>query len=159
MSDEWMQSPALVILKQVDEFLFCHLPKMERLATAYKSLKLMKVRLSVRQLRVTVQRLISSSTTSTQRPLSSPKSHPGSAPVSRSPPLRTLLQSISSLGRLYETGLPRNMHLYSRRPHCRMYTVGICGLTGRLRSKMHSSTTKRVDGITQVHFLRNTMGI
>ncbi|KAJ4323389.1 hypothetical protein N0V94_001861 [Neodidymelliopsis sp. IMI 364377] len=48
MSDEWMQSPALVILKQVDEFLFCHLPKVERLATAYKSLKLMKVRLLVR---------------------------------------------------------------------------------------------------------------
>ena len=43
ISDEWMQSPALVILKQVDEFLFCHLPKMERLATAYKSFKLLKV--------------------------------------------------------------------------------------------------------------------
>lgn len=43
ISDVWMQSPALVILKQVDEFLFCHLPKMERLATAYKSFKLLKV--------------------------------------------------------------------------------------------------------------------
>jgi len=43
MSDEWVHSPALVILKQVDEFLFCHLPKMERLATAYKSFKLLKV--------------------------------------------------------------------------------------------------------------------
>ena len=43
ISDEWMQSPALVILKQVDEFLFCHLAKMERLATAYKSFKLLKV--------------------------------------------------------------------------------------------------------------------
>jgi hypothetical protein len=32
--DLWMQSPALKILKEVDEFLFCHLPKMERLATA-----------------------------------------------------------------------------------------------------------------------------
>lgn len=44
ISDEWMQYPALVILKQVDEFLFSHLPKMERLATAYKSFKLLKVR-------------------------------------------------------------------------------------------------------------------
>ena len=43
ISDEWMQSAALVILKRVDEFLFCHLPKMERLATAYKSFKLLKV--------------------------------------------------------------------------------------------------------------------
>jgi hypothetical protein len=43
ISDEWNQSPALVILKQVDEFLFCHLPRMERLATAYKSFKLLKV--------------------------------------------------------------------------------------------------------------------
>ncbi|KAF9698912.1 hypothetical protein EKO04_002756 [Ascochyta lentis] len=42
ISDEWMQSPALVILQQVDEFLFCHLPRMERLATAYKSFKLLK---------------------------------------------------------------------------------------------------------------------
>lgn len=42
ISDEWMQSPALVILKQVDEFLFRHLPKMERLAAAYKSFKLLK---------------------------------------------------------------------------------------------------------------------
>lgn len=42
-SNEWMQSPALQILKQVDELLFCHLPNMERLAVAYKSLKLLKV--------------------------------------------------------------------------------------------------------------------
>lgn len=41
-SNEWMQSPALQILKQVDELLFCHLPNMERLAVAYKSLKLLK---------------------------------------------------------------------------------------------------------------------
>lgn len=39
-----MQSPALTILKQVDELLFCHLPNMERLAVAYKSFKLLKVR-------------------------------------------------------------------------------------------------------------------
>jgi hypothetical protein len=32
--NQWMQSPALKILKEVDEFLFCHLPKMDRLATA-----------------------------------------------------------------------------------------------------------------------------
>lgn len=38
-----MQSPALQILKQVDDLLFCHLPNMERLAVAYKSLKLLKV--------------------------------------------------------------------------------------------------------------------
>lgn len=44
ISELWMQSPALMILKQVDEFLFSHLPRMERLATAYKSLKLLKVR-------------------------------------------------------------------------------------------------------------------
>jgi hypothetical protein len=42
-SNEWMQSPALQILKQVDELLFCHLPSMERLAVAYKSFKLLKV--------------------------------------------------------------------------------------------------------------------
>ncbi|KAF1934302.1 uncharacterized protein M421DRAFT_88290 [Didymella exigua CBS 183.55] len=42
ISDEWMQSPALVVLKQVDEFLFCHLPKVKRLASAYKSFKLLK---------------------------------------------------------------------------------------------------------------------
>jgi hypothetical protein len=44
-SNEWMQSPALQILKQVDDLLFCHLPSMERLAVAYKSFKLLKVRL------------------------------------------------------------------------------------------------------------------
>jgi hypothetical protein len=43
-SQAWMQSPALQILKQVDDLLFCHLPKMERLAVAYKSFKLLKVR-------------------------------------------------------------------------------------------------------------------
>lgn len=32
--NEWMQSPALKILKEVDEFLFCNLTKMERLAAA-----------------------------------------------------------------------------------------------------------------------------
>jgi hypothetical protein len=42
-SNEWMQSPALTILKQVDDLLFCHLPNMERLAVAYKSFKLLKV--------------------------------------------------------------------------------------------------------------------
>lgn len=41
--NEWMQSPALKILKSVDEFLFVHLPRMERLAVAYKSFKLLKV--------------------------------------------------------------------------------------------------------------------
>lgn len=41
--DQWMGSPALRILKQVDEFLFRHLEKMERLAVAYKSFKLLKV--------------------------------------------------------------------------------------------------------------------
>lgn len=44
VSSEWMQSPALLILKQMDEFLFSALGKMERLATAYKSFKLLKVR-------------------------------------------------------------------------------------------------------------------
>jgi len=39
---EWMQSPALRILKEVDEFLFCHLGRLERLAAAYKSFKLLK---------------------------------------------------------------------------------------------------------------------
>jgi hypothetical protein len=42
MSNEWMQSPALNILKQVDDLLFCHLPNIERLAVAYKSFKLLK---------------------------------------------------------------------------------------------------------------------
>jgi hypothetical protein len=41
--DEWQQSPALKILKSVDEFLFVNLPRMERLAVAYKSFKLLKV--------------------------------------------------------------------------------------------------------------------
>ncbi|CAN9240972.1 unnamed protein product [Alternaria sp. RS040] len=40
---EWMKSPALTILKQVDELLFKHLPNVERLAVAYKSFKLLKV--------------------------------------------------------------------------------------------------------------------
>lgn len=40
--ETWMQSPVLRILQQVDQFLFCHLPKMERLAAAYKSFKLLK---------------------------------------------------------------------------------------------------------------------
>ncbi|OCL08568.1 hypothetical protein AOQ84DRAFT_406547 [Glonium stellatum] len=39
---EWMQSPALRILKEVDEFLFCHLGRLERLAATYKSFKLLK---------------------------------------------------------------------------------------------------------------------
>ncbi|CAN9288064.1 unnamed protein product [Alternaria alternata] len=39
---EWMKSPALTILKQVDELLFKHLPNVERLAVAYKSFKLLK---------------------------------------------------------------------------------------------------------------------
>lgn len=43
-SSEWMKSPALTILKQVDELLFVHLPNVERLAVAYKSFKLLKVR-------------------------------------------------------------------------------------------------------------------
>jgi hypothetical protein len=30
LSNQWMQSPALTILKQTDELLFCHLPKIER---------------------------------------------------------------------------------------------------------------------------------
>lgn len=32
--NEWKQSPALKILKEVDEFLFCNLPKMDKLAAA-----------------------------------------------------------------------------------------------------------------------------
>ncbi|KAF2192553.1 hypothetical protein K469DRAFT_554014 [Zopfia rhizophila CBS 207.26] len=40
--NEWMQSPALKILKEVDEFLFRPLPRIERLAVAYKSFKLLK---------------------------------------------------------------------------------------------------------------------
>ncbi|KAF2021645.1 hypothetical protein BU24DRAFT_362360 [Aaosphaeria arxii CBS 175.79] len=39
---EWSQSPALKILKEVDQFLFRNLPKIQRLAVAYKSFKLLK---------------------------------------------------------------------------------------------------------------------
>jgi hypothetical protein len=46
--DEWQESPALRILKSVDEFLFDNLPRMERLAVAYKSFKLLKVCHSVK---------------------------------------------------------------------------------------------------------------
>jgi hypothetical protein len=46
-SSEWNKSPALTILKQVDELLFVHLPNVERLAVAYKSFKLLKVRLTL----------------------------------------------------------------------------------------------------------------
>ncbi|CBX94937.1 hypothetical protein LEMA_P113520.1 [Plenodomus lingam JN3] len=42
LSDDCTQSPALVIQKQVDVSLFHHLPKMNRLAIAYKSFKLLK---------------------------------------------------------------------------------------------------------------------
>ncbi|KAF2856489.1 hypothetical protein T440DRAFT_484648 [Plenodomus tracheiphilus IPT5] len=42
LSDNWRQSPALVIQKQIDMLLFRHLPKMIRLALAYKSFKLLK---------------------------------------------------------------------------------------------------------------------
>ena len=41
-----MQSPALLIIKEVDGFLFCHLGKLERLAAAYKIFKLLKVSMS-----------------------------------------------------------------------------------------------------------------
>ena len=45
ISEAWKQSPVLRILQQVDDFLFSsQLPKLERLATAYKSFKLLKVR-------------------------------------------------------------------------------------------------------------------
>ena len=40
---QWMQSLALRILRELDEFLSCHLGKLERLAAAYKSFKLLKV--------------------------------------------------------------------------------------------------------------------
>ena len=43
-SDVWMQSPTLRILREVDDLLFCHLRRIERLAVAYKSFKLLKVR-------------------------------------------------------------------------------------------------------------------
>jgi hypothetical protein len=42
-SSSWMHSPVLNILKHIDDLLFRHLPKMERLAVAYKSFKLLKV--------------------------------------------------------------------------------------------------------------------
>jgi hypothetical protein len=42
-SNAWRQSPALRILKQVDDLLFCQLPNIERLAYTYKSYKLLKV--------------------------------------------------------------------------------------------------------------------
>lgn len=48
ISNDWMQSPTLTILKQVDELLFGQLPKVQRLATAYKNFKLLKVRHSPR---------------------------------------------------------------------------------------------------------------
>lgn len=79
ISDEWMQSPALVILKQVDEFLFCHLPKMERLATAYKSLKLLRVRFEDPPVANIVANV--HSTTSIAVPRSSPESPNGCAPA------------------------------------------------------------------------------
>lgn len=44
LSDEAMQSPALAILKQVDQLLFRRLSNMERLALVYKNYKLLKVR-------------------------------------------------------------------------------------------------------------------
>jgi hypothetical protein len=40
---EWTQSPAVTILKSVDEHLFSQLSRMERLAVAYKSFKLLRV--------------------------------------------------------------------------------------------------------------------
>jgi hypothetical protein len=73
-----MQSPALKILKQVDDLLFCHLPKMERLAVAYKSFKLLKVR-APRHVHHQ-QRLTHNSTTSHPPNPNSPKSPPGCAP-------------------------------------------------------------------------------
>jgi hypothetical protein len=45
-SDVWMQSPTLRILREVDDLLFCHLRRIERLAVAYKSFKLLKVPVS-----------------------------------------------------------------------------------------------------------------
>ncbi|KAF1947208.1 hypothetical protein EJ02DRAFT_417803 [Clathrospora elynae] len=42
LSNDWMQSSALTILKQMDELLFSHSPNVERLAVAYKSFKLLK---------------------------------------------------------------------------------------------------------------------
>ncbi|KAH8726870.1 hypothetical protein GQ44DRAFT_650016 [Phaeosphaeriaceae sp. PMI808] len=41
-SNQWMQSPALRILKEVDDLLFARLPKTERLAVLYKSFKLLR---------------------------------------------------------------------------------------------------------------------
>ncbi|KAI4956691.1 hypothetical protein J4E91_000904 [Alternaria rosae] len=48
-SSEWKKSPALTILKEVDELLFVHLPNVERLAVAYKSFKLLKYYLNARK--------------------------------------------------------------------------------------------------------------
>lgn len=42
-TSQWTRSPALQILKEVDDLLFCHRPNMERLAMAYKSFRLLKV--------------------------------------------------------------------------------------------------------------------
>lgn len=47
ISDECMQSPALMILRQSDDLLFKRLPKVQRLAVAYKSFKLLKVLFNV----------------------------------------------------------------------------------------------------------------
>jgi hypothetical protein len=68
-SDVWMQSPVLRILREVDGLLFCHLRRIERLAVAYKSFKLLKVRhqstcLSRRRVKTPTDRV--HSTTSTQ---------------------------------------------------------------------------------------------
>ncbi len=104
----WQQSPALVILKQVDEFLFSHLPKVERLATAYKSFKLLKVRLSLfLSLSLSFSRVTNAqsnnnnnSTTSTEPPPNSPPYPPGYAPVYRNPTPLTPSPSTSSPGPL-----------------------------------------------------------
>ncbi|KAF1841324.1 uncharacterized protein K460DRAFT_318140 [Cucurbitaria berberidis CBS 394.84] len=42
LPNDWKQSPALTILREVDDLLFCHLPNIARLAFAYKSFKLLK---------------------------------------------------------------------------------------------------------------------
>ena len=44
-AERMQKSPAIVILKQMDDILFKHLPRIERLAAAYKSYKLLKVSL------------------------------------------------------------------------------------------------------------------
>jgi len=43
LSLHWRQNPLVMILREVDEFLFSHLSRIEKLAIAYKSLILMKV--------------------------------------------------------------------------------------------------------------------